>query len=152
MPGYLVLPEEACDWSSNQSGKVKLNPMRLGLTDLVRQFEQDPFPFTRTSAAITLVSLDEFLVQMDQLESVNENAEWPFLNKMHQRLRKVANEVETIGTIHVPIRHELWLAADDHLFVRYAGKRVPLWRVFGPHPAIQTYGKFPGYHFGVNLS
>jgi hypothetical protein len=152
MPGYLVIPEEACDLSGNMSGKVKLNPMRLGLTDLIRQFEQDPFPFTRSSSAIALIGLDEFLVQMDQLESVNDNAESPFLLTMHQRLRKVSNEVGNIGTIHIPIRHELWLAAGNRLFIRYAGKRIPLWRLFGSHPTIETYGKFPAYHFGVNLS
>ena len=31
MAGYLVLPEEACDWNGTQPGKVKLNPIRLGL-------------------------------------------------------------------------------------------------------------------------
>lgn len=152
MPGYLVLPEEACDWSGNQPGKVKPNLSRFGLTDLVRQFEQDPFPFTRSTPGLCMFGLDEFLVRMEQLEHVTENADWPFLHEMHTRLRKVANEVGNIGTIHVPIRHELWLAADNKLFVRYAGKRIPLWRLFGSHPTIETYGKFAAYHFGVNLS
>src|SRR6185295_14786952 len=124
MAGYLVLPEEACDWSGTQSGKVKPNPTRLGLTDLVRQFEQDPFPFNRRSPAVCLYGLDEFLVQMSQLEDVNENREWPFLQTTRSRLRAVSNEVSNMGTIHVPIRHSLVLGAGKHLFVRYAGKRI----------------------------
>ena len=86
MAGYLILPEEACDWSGTQHGKVKPNPTRLGITDLVRQFEQNPFPFTRRSPGICLFGLDEFLVQMNQFEDVNENREWPFMQEMRRRL------------------------------------------------------------------
>ena len=71
MAGYLVLPEEACDWNGTQPGKVKPNPIRLGLADLVRQFEQEPFPFARRSPGVCLSGLDQFLVEMDQLEDVN---------------------------------------------------------------------------------
>ena len=67
MAGYLVLPVEACDWSGSQTGKVKLHPTRLGLADLVRQLEQDPFPYTRRSPGLCLFGLDDFLVQMNQL-------------------------------------------------------------------------------------
>jgi len=152
MAGYLVLPEEACDWTGTQTGKVKPHPTRLGLIDLIRQFEQDPFPFTRRSPGICLFGLDELLVQMEQLESVNDNRDWPFLQEMRKRLRAVSNEVSNIGTIHVPIRHELWLAAGDHLFARYAGKRIPLWRLFGSHPVIGTESGHATYLFGENLS
>jgi hypothetical protein len=152
MAGYLVLPEEACDWSGNQSGKVKPNPTRLGLADLVRQFEQNPFPFTRRSPGICLFGLDEFLVQMNQFEDVNENREWPFMQDMRRRLRDVSNEVSNIGTIHVPIRRSLILGAGKHLFVPYAGKRIPLWRLFGSNPDISSEGGLETYHYGVNLS
>jgi hypothetical protein len=152
MPGYLVLPEEACDWSGSHSGKVKPNPTRLGLADLVRQLEQDPFPFTRRSPGLCLFGLDEFLVQMSQFEDVNENREWPFLQDMRRRLRDVSNEVSNLGTIHVPIRRPLVLGAGKHLFVPYAGKRIPLWRLFGSNPDISSEGGFETYHYGVNLS
>jgi hypothetical protein len=152
MAGYLVLPEEACDWSGTQSGKVKPNPTRLGITDLVRQFEQDPFPFTRRSPGLCLFGLDEFLVQMEQLEDVNDNREWPFLQEMRRRMRAVSNEVSNIGIIHVPIHYALVLGASNHLFVRYAGKRIPLWRLFGSNPSIGNEGVHPTYLYGENLS
>jgi len=152
MAGYLVLPEEACDWSGNPSGKVKLHPTRLGLVDLVRQFEQDPFPFNRRSPAVCLHRLDEMLVQMKQLEDVNETRDWPFLTEMHLRLRKVSNEVNNMGDIHVPIRHSLVLGAGNRLYVHYAGKRIPLWRLFGANPTIGSEAGFKTYHYGVNLS
>jgi hypothetical protein len=152
MAGYLVLPEEACDWSGSQSGKVKPNPTRLGLADLVRQFEQDPFPFNRLSPGVCLYGLDEMLVQMGQLEDVNENREWPFLQDMRRRLRAVSNDVSNMGTIHVPIRHSLLLGAGKHLFVRYAGKRIPLWRLFGSNPDIGCEDGLETYLYGVNLS
>lgn len=153
MAGYLVLPAEACDWTdSQQPGKVKLNPTRLGLADLVRQFEQDPFPFDRRSPGVCLYGLDEMLVLMNQLEDVNEVRDWPFLQEMHRRLRAVSNNVSNMGTIHVPIKHSLLLGADKHLFVRYAGKRIPLWRLFGSNPDIDSVGGFPTYGYGVNLS
>jgi hypothetical protein len=152
MAGYLVLPEEACDWSGSQSGKVKPNPTRLGLADLVRQFEQDPFPFNRLSPGVCLYGLDEFLVRMGQLEDVNENREWPFLQDKRRRLRAVSSEVSNIGTIHVPIHHALILGAGKHLFVRYAGKRIPLWRLFGSNPDIGCEAGLETYLYGVNLS
>lgn len=152
MAGYLVLPEEACAWSGNQTGKVQLNPIRFGLIDLVRQFEQDPFPYSRRSQGVCLFGLDELLVQMEQLESVNDNRDWPFLQEMRRRLRAVSNEVSNMGTIHVPIRHELWLAAGNHLFARYAGKRIPLWRLFGSNPVIGSESGHATYLFGENLS
>ncbi|MEI7733376.1 MAG: hypothetical protein WCO56_27645 [Verrucomicrobiota bacterium] len=152
MAGYLVLPEEACDWSGAQPGKVRPNPVRLGITDLVRQFEQDPFPFTRRSSGICLFGLDEFLAQMEQLEDVNDSRDWPFLQEMRRRLRAVSNEVSNIGVIHVPIRHSLLLGADKHLFARYAGKRIPLWRLFGSNPTIGCEAGQETYLYGENLS
>ena len=152
MAGYLVLPEEACVWSGNQTGKVQLNPIRFGLIDLIRQFEQDPFPYNRRSQGVCLFGLDELLVQMEQLESVNDNRDWPFLQEIRKRLRAVSNEVSNMGTIHVPIRHELWYAAGKHLFVRYAGKRIPLWRLFGSNPAIGNESGHATYLYGENLS
>ncbi len=152
MAGYLVLREEACVWSGNQPGKVQLNPIRFGLIDLVRQFEQDPFPYNRRSQGVCLFGLDELLAQMEQLEGVNDNRDWPFLQEMRWRLRAVSNEVSNMGTVHVPIRHELWLAAGNHLFARYAGKRIPLWRLFGSNPLIGSESGHATYHFGENLS
>lgn len=153
MAGYLVLPEEACDWTGAQPGKVKPNPTRLGITDLVRQFEQDPFPFTRRSPGVCLFGLDEFLAQMEQLEGINDNRDWPFLQEMRRRLCAVSNEVSNIGTIHVPIRRELWLAADNHLFARSTtGKRIPLWRLFGSNPTIGSVFGHATYLFGDTLS
>ena len=66
MAGYLVLPEEACAWSANQTGKVQLNPVRFGLIDLVRQFEQNPFPYSRRSQGVCLFGLDQLLVPAAQ--------------------------------------------------------------------------------------
>ena len=152
MAGYLVLPVEACDWSGNPSGKVKVHPTRLGLADLVRQLEQDPFPYTRRSPGLCLFGLDDFLVQMNQLEDVNENREWPFLQKMRSRLRAVSNDVSNISTIHVPIGRSLVLGAGKHLFVPYVGKRIPLWRLFGSNPDISSEAGLESYHYGVNLS
>jgi hypothetical protein len=152
MAGYLVMPVEACDWSGNQIGRVKLHPTRLGLADLVRQLEQVPFPYTRSSPGLCLFGLDDFLVQMNQLEDVNESKEWPFLQKIHIRLRAVSNEVSNIATIHVPIGRSLVLGADKRLFVPYAGKRIPLWRLFGPNPDISSEAGLETYHYGPNLS
>ncbi len=152
MAGYLVLPDEACDWTGNQSGKVRPNPIRLGLFDLVRQFEQDPFPFRRDSPGVCLFGLDELLAQMNQLEDQNETRDWPFLQQVHRRLRAVANDVSNIGAIHVPIRHPLILGADNQLYARYAAKRIPLWRLFGSHPQIASEGVHETYFFGETLS
>lgn len=89
---------------------------------------------------------------MEQLESINDNRAWPFLQEMRRRLCAVSNEVSNMGTIHVPIRHDLWLAADNHLFARYAGKRIPLWRLFGSNPVIGSESGHATYLFGENLS
>lgn len=152
MAGYLVLPEEACDWTGTQPGKVKLNPTRLGLFDLVREFEQNPFPFDRRSSGVCLVALDELLAQMKQLEDQNEVCEWPFLQQVRKRLAAVANEVSNMSTIQVPIRHPLILGAGNQLYARYAAKRIPLWRLFGSHPQIASEGVHETYFFGETLS
>jgi hypothetical protein len=152
MAGYLVLPEEACDWTRALPGKVKLHPIRLGLFDLVREFEQVPFPFDRRSPGVCLYGLDELLAQMDQLEDQNETRDWPFLQETRKRLRAVANEVSNMPIIHVPIRRPLTLGADKQLYARSAGKRIPLWRLFGPHPEIGCEGGHETYLFSENLS
>ena len=152
MPGYLILPEEACDWSGTQPGKVKPHAIRFGLFDLVREFEQSPFPYDRRSPGVCLFGLDELLAQMDQLEEQNETREWPFLQEIRKRLRAVSNEVSNMGIIHVPIRHALILGAGDQLYARYAGKRIPLWRLFGSHPQICSEAGHRTYLFGENLS
>lgn len=151
MGGYLVLPEDACDWSGNQPAKVKPKLTRLGLADLVRQFEQDPFPFNR-STGVCLYGLDQVLVQMNQLEGVDENRDWPFLQDMRLRLHNVSNHVNNMGTIHVPIRHPLLLGAGKRLFVNYAGKRVPLWRLFGSNPDIGSESGMETYLYASTLS
>lgn len=152
MAGYLVLPEEACDWTGRLAGKVKLHPIRLGLFDLVRQFEQSPFPFDRRSPGVCIYGLDELLAQMDQQEDTNESQDWPFLQDIRKHLRAVSNDVSNMSTIHVPIRHALVLGAGDRLYARYAGKRIPLWRLFGSHPQIGSEGGHRTYLFGENLS
>jgi len=152
MAGYLVLADEACDRSGTQPGKVKLNPVPLGLIDLVRQFEQDPFPYNRSSPGVCLYGLDDLLAEMGQLEDVNETHDWPFLQDIRKRLHAVSNEVNNIATIHVPIRHALTLGADKHVFAKYAGKRIPLWRLFGSNPDIGSAAGHETYFFGVTLS
>ena len=152
MPGYLILPDEAYDWSGDQPDKVRPHPTRLGLFDLVRAFEQDPFPFDRLSPGICLTGLGELLVTMNQLEDSNETRDWPDLHSIHLRLRAVSNEVSNVATIHVPIRHQLTLGAGNHLFALCAGKRVPLWRLFGCNPSFGTEAGHRTYLFGENLS
>ena len=152
MPGYLILPDEAYDWSGDQPTKVRPHPTRLGLFDLIRALEQDPFPFDRRSQGICLTGLDELLVTMNQLEDPIETRDWPELTKIHRRLRAVSNEVSNMPTIHVPIRHQLVLGAGNHLFAHYAGKRVPLWRLFGCNPSFDTVAGLRTYRFGDNLS
>ena len=152
MAGYLVLPEEACDWTGTQPGKVKPNPIRFGLVDLVRQFEQDPFPFSRATPAVCLFGLDEFLAKMEQLEDWNDSKDWPFLQQMRKRLHAASNEVCNMGVIHVPIRHDLVLGAGNHLFARYAGKRIPLWRLFGSNPTIGSEAGHQTYFYAETLS
>ena len=152
MPGYLILPEEATDWSSDRPGKVRLHPTRLGLFDLVRQFQQDPFPFGFTSPGVCLTNLDDLLVQMKHLEDPNDPRDWPEMQAIHRRLRASANEVSNMPTIHVPIRLPLVLGASGHLFIHYTGKRIPLWRIFGPHPTISSVDRHPTYQFTATLS
>lgn len=152
MAGFLVLPDEACDWTGTQPGKVKPHPRRLGLFDLLREFEQTPFPFDRHSPGVCLYGLDELLAQLDQQEDPNESQDWPFLQDIRKRLRAVSNEVSNMGNIHVPIRHALILGAGNHLYARYAGKRIPLWRVFGSNPQIGSESGHATYLFGENLS
>ena len=74
-----------------------------------------------------------------------------FFSEMRKRLRAVANDVANMGTIHVPIRHALSLGAGNQLYVRYAGKRIPLWRLFGCHPEIGSEAGHPTYFFGENI-
>jgi len=152
MPGYLILPDEAYDWSGDQPGKVRANSIRLGLFDLVRAFEQEPFPYDRRSPGICLVGLDELLVQMNQLEDPTAPQEWPVLGQIHERLRAFSNEVANMAAIHVPIRHTLVLGADNRLFTHYAGKRIPLWRLFGCHPSFSSEMGHRTYLYGENLS
>jgi hypothetical protein len=52
MAGYLIIPDACCDWAGDQPGKLVPNPTRLGLFDLIREFEQDPFPYDRRSPKI----------------------------------------------------------------------------------------------------
>jgi hypothetical protein len=78
MPGYLVIPEEACDWSGIEPGKMKPHPTRLGLFDLLREFDQVPFPFDRTTG-VCLYGLDDLLERMNVQEDANESRDWPFL-------------------------------------------------------------------------
>ena len=153
MAGYLILPEEACDWSRTEPSKVRLNPIRLGLFDLIREFEQETFPFDRRSLGVCLHGLDDLLVQMGQLEDLSESREWPFLQEIRRRLRGVANEVSNMGVIHVPIRRALDLGGGNHLYVRAStGKRIPLWRLFGSNPSINSIDGCATYSFGENLS
>lgn len=77
MPGYLILPDEAYDWSGDQPDKVRPHPTRLGLFDLVRAFEQDPFPFDRLSPGICLTGLGELLVTMNQSRTPTKRATGP---------------------------------------------------------------------------
>jgi len=64
----------------------------------------------------------------------------------------VANEVNNMGIIHVPIRRAFLLGAGNHLFARSTGKRIPLWRLFGSNPAIGSEAGHETYLFGENLS
>ena len=57
-----------------------------------------------------------------------------------------------MSSITVPIRHGLLLGAGNHPFARYAGKRIPLWRLFGSNPAIGSEAGHQTYLFGENLS
>ncbi|HRY51428.1 MAG TPA: hypothetical protein P5186_25545 [Candidatus Paceibacterota bacterium] len=152
MPGYLILPEEACDWSGDQPGKVRLHPTRLNLFDLIRAFEQDPFPYTARTPGVCLITLDDLLVQTKQLEDPNETRDWPFLQDIRRRLRAVANDVSNMGTIHVPIRLPLNLGAAGQLYLHYTGRRIPLWRIFGCHPTISSVDRHETYQYTATLS
>ena len=152
MPGYLLIPEEACDWSGIQPGKVKPHPTRLGLFDLLREFDQVPFPFDRTTG-VCLYGLDDLLERMNVQEDANESRDWPFLQDVRRRLNMVANEVFSMQPVHVPIRRKLVLGADNKLYAHQTtGKRIPLWRVFGANPLIREIGLHVAYEFGESLS
>ena len=145
MAGYLVFAEGTIE---------RVTPVRLGLFDLVREFEQSPFPYDRRSPGLTLYGLDETLVLMNQIESQHETRDHPFLAEVRRRLNAVANAVAGMGLIHVPIRRNLSLGGDRHLFVMLStgGKRVPLWRLFGSNPTIGEVGSQPTYLYGESLS
>mgnify|MGYP001025345645 CR=1 FL=1 len=151
MAGYLVLPETACVSEGSPRTKVALNPIRLGLFDLLREFEQDPFPFNRSGPGVCLLCLDEFLAQMRITEALGENRDWPFLTQVKRRLKTVANDVSNMGIIHVPIRRELDLGGDNRLYARSGPRRIPLWRLFGSNPAIRMVDGFAAYEYGENL-
>lgn len=152
MPGYLVIPEEACAWSGGQPGKVSLHPTRLGLFDLLREFGQVPFPFDRTTG-ICLYGLDDLLERMNVQEDANENRNWPFLQGVRKKLSVVANDVFGMQPVHVPIRRKLVLGADNKLYAHQTtGKRIPLWRLFGANPLIREIGPHVAYEFGESLS
>src|ERR1700722_12911672 len=112
MPGYLIIPEEACEWNDLQPEKVTLHSIRLGLFDLLREFDQVPFPFNRTTG-VCLYGLDDLLERMNVQEDANESRNWPFLSDVRRRLGVVANEVFRMQSIHVPIRRKLVLGADN---------------------------------------
>lgn len=153
MAGYLVLPDAACNWSdARQPGKLTPHPIRLGLFDLIREFEQDPFPFDRRSPGVSLIRIDELLAGLGILELLSETRDWPFLNDIKRRLKAAANDVGNMGTIHVPIACELDLGGGNHLYARYAGKRIPLWRIFGSNPQIDSIDGRATYFFGENIS
>jgi len=149
--GYLIVPEEACDWSGNQSGKLVPNPIRLGLFDLIREFDQDPFPFSATSR-LCLIRLDDLLVQLGILEAQSEDLTWPLLAEVRRKLAAVANEVNVMPTIHVPIGHSLVLGGNNRLFVNYAWKRIPLWRIFGSKPSVDGIAGKTSYQYAPTLS
>lgn len=44
------------------------------------------------------------------------------------------------------------IGAGNHLFARYAGKRIPLWRLFGSNPLIGSEAGHATCLFGENLS
>jgi len=153
MAGYLVLPDSCCDWTGGEPGRVQPNAIRLGLFDLVREFEQDPFPFTRRTP-ICLYGLDDLLVHLEQVEDLHETRDFPLLADIRRRLKTVANEVAGMGVIHVPIRRQLVCGGGQRLYANLErmNKRIPLWRMFGCHPDINCHGKDPIYLFGENLS
>lgn len=152
MAGYLVLPEAACDWDGSSPSRVMPNPIRLGLFDLLREFEQQPFPFDRRSPGVCLLHLDELLAQMRITEALGECPEWPILTQVKRRLKAVANDVSNMGVIHVPIRRELDLGGGSQLYARSGPRRIPLWKIFGSNPVIRTVEGLAAYEYGENLS
>ena len=144
MAGYLVF---------HSTTPVKLNPVHLGLFDLIREFEQDPFPFTR-SQGITLTGLDELLNLLDQKEGLNEDKSLALMRNMRRRLSSCAGEVSRLGLIHVPIQMKLDLGANGQLYATYnkLNQRIPLWQLFGSNPQIGESGGHPVYEFGESLS
>ncbi len=152
MPGYLLIPDEACDWQGIQSAKVKPHPTRFGLFDLLREFDQVPFPFERTTG-VCLYGLDDLLERMNVQEDANEMRDWPFLRDVRRRLSAVANDVFRMQPIHVPVRRPLRLGAENKLYAyQTTGKRIPLWRLFGANPQIREIGPHVAYEFGESLS
>ena len=152
MAGYLIIPEEACAWSGSQLGKVSLHPTRLGLFDLLREFDQVPFPFDRTTG-VCLYGLDDLLERMNVQEDANETRDWPFLRDARRRLSAVANDVSNMATVHVPMRRKLVLGAENKLYAHQSsGRRIPLWRLFGTNPNIIEIAGLPAYEFGESLS
>jgi hypothetical protein len=144
MAGYLVF---------HSSTPVKLNPIHLGLFDLVREFEQDPFPFSRAQG-LTLTGLDDLLDLLDQKEGLNENRPLDLMRNMRRRLSSCAEEVSRLGLIHVPLHMKPDLGADGQLYATYnrLNKRIPLWQLFGSNPSIRESGGHRLYEFGESLS
>lgn len=144
MAGYLVFHTDA---------PVKVNPIHLGLFDLIREFEQDPFPFTRAQA-LALTGLDDLLTLLDQNEGIHETKPLEFLRQIRRRISSCAGEVSRLGLIHVPLRMKLDLGAGGQLFATYnrLNKRIPLWQLFGSNPVIRESGGYPLYEFGESLS
>ncbi len=144
MGGYLVFQRDA---------PVKLNSIQLGLFDLMREFEQDPFPFRRGSPGLCLCGLDELLFSLGILEERNEVKEWDLLLTVKKRLKASANNVSNMAVIHVPIARKLVLEAENRLYaMTSAGKRIPLWRIFGCNPTLDSVEGHATWSYGENLS
>jgi len=132
---------------------VKLNSIRLGLFDLMREFEQNPFPFRRGSSGLCLYGLDELLFSLGILEERNEVKEWGLLLTVKKRLKASANNVSNMAMIHVPIARKLVLEAENRLYaMTSAGKRIPLWRIFGCNPTLDSVEDHRTFSYGENLS
>ena len=144
MAGYLVFHTDA---------PVKVNPIHLGLFDLLREFEQDPFPFTRAQA-LTLTGLDDLLTQLEQNEGIHEAKPLDFLRQIRRRLSSCAEEVSRLGLIHVPLHLKLDFGDAGQLFASYnrLNRRIPLWQLFGSNPVVREAGGIPLYEFGESLS
>lgn len=151
MASYLVLPYTALDWNDDRPEKVRVNDHRYGIYDLLREFESEPFPFTRATA-LCLTGIDELLIQLEVIDPADHDREWPVLREIHRRLVAAAHEVSNLGVIQVPIRYPMELLSDQRLVVNYTGRRVPLWRIFGTHPDVDKVTGHAAYSYGVNLS